>query len=294
MGWLSKFLPTHLRPDTRGDQKVGAIDDGVAIGIQGDNNTVIIRRDDPQVRRLFEIEEAKRKSDDFYQAQISRSQADADRERARADALEQENKQLRQQREDAIRTTVAASREPNPTPAALAAVQGLEAGDTRPAGALLAEREHAAAERARRAESDARAAHLEAAALARQQGALLIGQDTTTALAAYQRAASYDPDDTWTRFFIGDLYKALGQLNDALQAYREARASVDRRLTKDAQDADAQRDLSVSHERIGDVLLAQGDGPAALAAYRAGLAIAETLAPRDPANTEWQDRKSVV
>ena len=203
MGWLSKFLPTHLRPDTRGDQKVGAIDDGVAIGIQGDNNTVIIRRDDPQVRRLFEIEEAKRKSDDFYQAQISRSQADADRERARADALEQENKQLRQQREDAIRTTVAASREPNPTPAALAAVQGLEAGDTRPAGALLAEREHAAAERARRAESDARAAHLEAAALARQQGALLFGQDSRAALAAYQAGRQIGQT-----VYLGDLYAA--------------------------------------------------------------------------------------
>jgi len=44
----------------------------------------------------------------------------------------------------------------------------------------------------------------------------------------------------------------------------------------------------VSQEKIGDVLVAQGDGPGALAAYQAGLAIREGLAKRDPANTQWQ------
>jgi len=36
------------------------------------------------------------------------------------------------------------------------------------------------------------------------------------------------------------------------------------------------------------VLVAQGDGAGALAAYRKGLAIAEALAGRDAANTGWQ------
>jgi hypothetical protein len=36
------------------------------------------------------------------------------------------------------------------------------------------------------------------------------------------------------------------------------------------------------------VLVAEGDGPRALAAYRRGLAIAEALAARDPAKTQWQ------
>jgi hypothetical protein len=36
------------------------------------------------------------------------------------------------------------------------------------------------------------------------------------------------------------------------------------------------------------VLVAQGDGPGALVAYREELAIAEALAARDPANTQWQ------
>ena len=36
------------------------------------------------------------------------------------------------------------------------------------------------------------------------------------------------------------------------------------------------------------MLVAQGEREPALAAYRAGLEISQTLARRDPANTEWQ------
>ena len=54
-----------------------------------------------------------------------------------------------------------------------------------------------------------------------------------------------------------------------------------------------QRDLSVSHNKIGDVLVAQGDLPAALAAFRTGLDIAQALAARDPSNTQWQRDLSV-
>ena len=57
---------------------------------------------------------------------------------------------------------------------------------------------------------------------------------------------------------------------------------------RDTANTQWQRDLSVSHNKIGNVLVAQGDGPGALAAYRKSLAIAEALAARDTANTEWQ------
>ncbi len=49
-----------------------------------------------------------------------------------------------------------------------------------------------------------------------------------------------------------------------------------------------QRDLSVSHERLGDVAVAAGDLAAARAAYQAGLDIAVRLAAADPANAQWQ------
>ncbi len=49
-----------------------------------------------------------------------------------------------------------------------------------------------------------------------------------------------------------------------------------------------QRDLSVSHEKIGDVQVAQGDLPAALTSFRASLAIRDRLARADPGNAGWQ------
>jgi len=49
----------------------------------------------------------------------------------------------------------------------------------------------------------------------------------------------------------------------------------------------------VSHDKIGDVLVAQGDGTGALAAYRKGFEIREGLAARDAGNTEWQRDLSV-
>ena len=71
---------------------------------------------------------------------------------------------------------------------------------------------------------------------------------------------------------------------DAAAAYRVGTALA----ARDPANTEWQRDRSVSHNKIGDVLLAQGDGPGALADYRKGLAIAEALAARDPANTQWQ------
>jgi tetratricopeptide (TPR) repeat protein len=58
-------------------------------------------------------------------------------------------------------------------------------------------------------------------------------------------------------------------------------------VKRDPANTEWQRDLSVSHDQIGDVLVAQGDGPGALAAYQAGLTIREGLAKSDPANTQW-------
>jgi hypothetical protein len=43
-----------------------------------------------------------------------------------------------------------------------------------------------------------------------------------------------------------------------------------------------------SPTKIGDALVAHGDGTGALDAYRKSLAIRDTLAGRDPPNTQWQ------
>jgi tetratricopeptide (TPR) repeat protein len=54
-----------------------------------------------------------------------------------------------------------------------------------------------------------------------------------------------------------------------------------------------QRDLSVSYNKIGDVLVAQGNLPEALKSYRDELAIADRLAKADPGNAGWQRDLSV-
>ena len=59
-------------------------------------------------------------------------------------------------------------------------------------------------------------------------------------------------------------------------------------LAGDAQNSEWQRDLSVSHNKIGDVRVAQGDLAAALEAFQKGLDIATRLAVLDPSNAQWQ------
>jgi hypothetical protein len=53
-------------------------------------------------------------------------------------------------------------------------------------------------------------------------------------------------------------------------------------------DAEWQHDLAVSDNKIGDVLIARGDRPRALFAYRKSFAIVEASAARDPHNVQTQ------
>ena len=61
-----------------------------------------------------------------------------------------------------------------------------------------------------------------------------------------------------------------------------------RLAASDADNAEWQRDLSVSYEKIGNVLVKQGKLADALTSYRASLVIAERLAASDVGNAEWQ------
>ncbi len=79
----------------------------------------------------------------------------------------------------------------------------------------------------------------------------------------------------------------------ALNAYRESLGVRERLAAADPSNAGWQRDLSVSHNKIGDVLLAQGDLQGALNAYRESLGVAERLAAADPSNAGWQRDLSV-
>src|ERR1019366_4209980 len=86
----------------------------------------------------------------------------------------------------------------------------------------------------------------------------------------------------------GGVLVAKGDLDGALQAYRDSLAIAQTLTETDKTNTEWQRNLSVNDERIGDVLKAKGDLDGALKAYRDTLAIAKKLAETDKTNTEWQ------
>ena len=181
-----------------------------------------------------------------------------------------------------------------------------------------------------RAEEEVRRTKAEAA---RNVANLALMRDVTKAVSFYRKALAVDSQDAETARLLGDALVLLGDLSGAetalseslriarmhedswgemaaqvglgdvfqktkdLAAASSAYAAVlrlaEQRLATDPANTEWQRVLSVSHEKIGNVLVAQGDGPGALAAYRKGLEIREVLTARNPANTVWQRDLSV-
>ena len=90
-----------------------------------------------------------------------------------------------------------------------------------------------------------------------------------------------------------DLWVARGDLTRSLSCAEKLLSEFELRAATDPTNADWQRDLSVSHTKVGNVQLAQGDASGALASYEASLAIAKRLAASDPTNAGWQRDLSV-
>ena len=75
-----------------------------------------------------------------------------------------------------------------------------------------------------------------------------------------------------------------GHAAEALKEYRASLAVATTRAQENPTDTARQRDLSDSHQKVGDVLFAQGDLVGALAAYRTGRAVPEAPVPRGPSS----------
>ena len=82
--------------------------------------------------------------------------------------------------------------------------------------------------------------------------------------------------------------RAQGNLPEALKFYRDQLAITDRLAKSDPNNAGWQHDLSVSYEKIGEVLVEQGNLPDSLKSYGDGMAITDRLAKSDPGNAGWQ------
>lgn len=77
---------------------------------------------------------------------------------------------------------------------------------------------------------------------------------------------------------------AAGDRADALAEYRASFSIREKLVATDPGNAQWQRDLALSNNRIGEMLDASGDRTGALAAYRAFSATSEKLAAADPGN----------
>ncbi|MDS4014330.1 MAG: hypothetical protein RKP46_08230, partial [Candidatus Accumulibacter sp.] len=163
------------------------------------------------------------------------------------------------------------------TPEGAAALARFNAGDE--AGALsildgLRQARDAARKKAAAIESAAEGRRIATLALeARTRGK----QTTAQVIARYAEVTALDPGVHWDWIELGRLYHADGRLADAERAAHAA-----------AEAAADDWGRSVAFVALADVRVAQGDGPAALVAFRQGLAIDEALTRRDPANTQWQ------
>jgi tetratricopeptide (TPR) repeat protein len=173
----------------------------------------------------------------------------------------------------------------------------------------------------------------QAATAWRNLGAIAGLRDPKSAREAYARAVTLDPEDTeslywdgwfqlaardlgaaersyrqllalrqtepdsrdafWARLGLGDIERARGRLSASLADYRAARASAEGVAKAGPENAGWQRDLSVSYNKIGEVLVVQGNLPEALKSFRDGLAIRDRLAKADPTNADWQRNLSV-
>ena len=85
----------------------------------------------------------------------------------------------------------------------------------------------------------------------------------------------------------------MGNTDAALKAYQDGLALAQTLTQRDSGNTQFQRDLSVFHERIGNLQLRLGNTDAALKAYQDRLPIAQTLSQRDPGNTEFQRDLSI-
>ena len=86
---------------------------------------------------------------------------------------------------------------------------------------------------------------------------------------------------------------AIGLATATASRYQKLLAIAQKRATADPGNAEYQRDLSVIHERLGDLAVAVGDSATAEQHFRADLAIAERLAAADPGNAGYQRDLSI-
>ena len=82
---------------------------------------------------------------------------------------------------------------------------------------------------------------------------------------------------------------AQNDLSGALKSFERGLTVVDRLAKSHPSNTSWQRDLAVSYNLVGNVLLTQHALPDALKSYRAALEIVQRLVVSEPNNRQWQN-----
>lgn len=123
---------------------------------------------------------------------------------------------------------------------------------------------------------------------------------TSEALRAYREASKLardtgsDSQRIWAAFGQGDIVRAQGRLDRALEFYMAANGIAVKRAETEPDNLEAQRDVYASHLFVGDIQLEMGKLASASQSYEAGLKIARHLAAANPQNSEWQRDVSIT
>jgi tetratricopeptide (TPR) repeat protein len=118
------------------------------------------------------------------------------------------------------------------------------------------------------------------AALKEKADILRLRYDYAGAQAVLREVVRLDPDNTWSHVALGDIATILNDSTQALHAFRTAEAAARRSAHTS--------DIGASLDRIGTILVAQGDLEGALLHYDKALEIARPMVSTDPSQSDWE------
>ncbi|MBX9636470.1 MAG: TIR domain-containing protein [Nitrosomonas sp.] len=125
-----------------------------------------------------------------------------------------------------------------------------------------------------------------------------LGNNTLALEAAQnlQKQLDLEKDPWWFAVALideADILIALGDNRKAFEKYQQSQLLLAQLVKAEPDNLNLQCDLSVSHNKVGDMHLKSGDNASALKAYQESLVIRKRLAELDPNHTEWQRDLSV-
>ena len=128
---------------------------------------------------------------------------------------------------------------------------------------------------------------------------IAVGTDGLDFASALLEADGISPDQTWRlahhmQFNVATALEEIAPLGSRFDLLHICRQTFERLAQSDSSNAGWQDELRVSQEKIGGVLLRQGNLGDTLESYRQSMAIVERLALSDPSHAGWQRGLGVI